>query len=55
MHRIEEREIKIQKLLRHAFVCLQKSNCTCSRNIKDFLSNDTISLKWVKEAKRNES
>ncbi len=44
-----EREKDIQNLLRHAFRCLQNSNCSCSENIKEFLQKDKVSLGWAKK------
>lgn len=43
------RENRIQSLLRHAFVCSHNKDCSCARNIKDFLQNDKISKEWVEE------
>ena len=51
----ENREDKIQKLLRHAFACLCNQGCTfcsCAKNIQDFLSTDRISLKWREGVRR---
>ena len=50
---MNKREDKIQSLLRHAFYCSIDSPCTCSRNIKEFLINDRISLKWAIKEKAN--
>jgi len=46
---MEEREEKIQSLLRHALACSHNKNCSCAKNIKDFLRNDKISKEWAEE------
>lgn len=49
------REHRIQKLLRHSFVCHANHNyssnfqCSCANNIKDFLTKDKKSIAWAKK------
>lgn len=52
------REDKIQKLLRHSFVCHSNlrhkglSNCSCADNLTEFLTKDKRSIEWANKQKR---
>lgn len=50
---MSKREDEIQKLLRHAFVCLQNSKCNCVNLIQNFLQTDKKSLDWAKKQKQD--
>lgn len=50
----EERELKMQSLLRHAFKCLYKlKGCSCASNIKEFLTHDKTSLDFRRRNEQN--